>query len=49
MVGCPKVTDFVVLQQGQSIDFLARNAMRLAKLPASVPEEVLSLPDACLY
>lgn len=44
-----KVTVFVMAEQIKSIDFRARSAKRIAKAPAAVLDEVLSLLDACLY
>jgi mRNA interferase MazF len=49
VVGCPKVTGFVMVEQVKSIDFRARAATRIAKVPLSVLEEVLSILDACIY
>jgi mRNA interferase MazF len=49
VVGCPKVTGFVMAEQVKSLDFRARGVTRIAKALPSVLEEVLSLLDACLY
>ena len=44
-----KVTGFVTAEQIKSIDFRAHSAKRIAKAPAAVLDEVLSILDACLY
>ena len=44
-----KVTGFVMAEQIKSIDFRSRSAKRIAKAPAVVLDEVLSILDACLY
>jgi len=49
VVGCPRVTGFVMVEQIKSIDFRARSAKRIAKMPVPVLEEVLSILDACIY
>jgi mRNA interferase MazF len=49
VVGCPKVSGFVMVEQVKSIDFRARSVKRIAKSPPFVLEEVLSILDACLY
>jgi len=49
VIGCPKVTGFVMVEQVKSIDFRARSAKRLARAPQPVLEEVLSILDACIY
>jgi mRNA interferase MazF len=49
VVGCPKVSGFVMVEQVKSIDFRARSVTRIAKSPASLLEEVLSILDACIY
>lgn len=49
VVGCPKVTGFVMVELVKSIDFLARSAKRIVKAPEPVLEEVLSVLDACIY
>ncbi|MDI6451362.1 type II toxin-antitoxin system PemK/MazF family toxin [Anaerobaca lacustris] len=46
---CGKVTGFVMTEQIKSIDFRARSARRIAKAPAAILDEVLSILDACLY
>jgi hypothetical protein len=38
-----------MVEQVKSVDFRARSARRLAKAPAPVLEEVLSILDACVY
>src|SRR5713101_6891897 len=43
------VTGFVMVEQVKSIDFRSRKARRIAKAPAQVLEEALSILDACLY
>lgn len=49
LTGCAKVTGFVMVEQVKSIDFCARKAKRIAKVPQPVLEEVLSILDACVY
>jgi len=49
VVGCPKVTGFVMVEQVKSIDFRARSAKRIVKAPDPVLAEVLSVLDACIY
>jgi hypothetical protein len=39
----------MMVEQVNSIDFRARKVKRLAKAPAEVPQEVLSILDACIY
>ncbi len=43
------MTGFVTAEQIKSIDFRAHSAKRIAKVPAAVLDEVLSILDACLY
>ena len=43
------VTGFVMVEQVKSIDFRARRAKRLGKVPAGILDEVLSILDACIY
>ena len=43
------VTGFVMVEQVKSIDFRSRKARRLAKAPAEILQEVLSILDACIY
>ncbi len=43
------VTGFAMAEQVKSIDFRARSAKRIARAPAHVLQEVLSLLDACIY
>jgi len=43
------VSGFVMVEQVKSLDFLARDGVRIGKAPAQVLEEALSLLDACLY
>lgn len=49
VVGDPKVTGFVMVEQVKSIDFRARKAMRIGRASDRVLEEVLSILDACIY
>jgi len=49
VAGCPQVTGFVMVEQVKSVDFRARNAKRIAKVPPPVLDEVLSVLDACIY
>ncbi len=44
-----RMTGFVMVEQVKSIDFLARNAVRIGKASNALLEEVLSLLDACIY
>jgi len=43
------VTGFVMVEQVKSIDFRARKAKRIGRAPVQVPEEALSILDACVY
>jgi mRNA interferase MazF len=43
------VTGFVMVEQIKAIDFRARRARFLDKVPVQVLNEVLSLLDACIY
>lgn len=43
------VSGFVMVEQVKSLDFLARDGVRIGKAPAQVLEEALSLLDSCLY
>jgi mRNA interferase MazF len=45
----PNVTGFVMVEQVKSIDFRARKAKRIGRVPDSVLEDVLSILDACIY
>jgi mRNA interferase MazF len=49
ITGCPKVKGFVMVEQVKSIDFRARSAKRIIRVPEPVLEEVLSVLDACVY
>ena len=49
VTGCPKVIGFVMVEQVKSIDFRARKAQRIAKVPQPVLEEALSILGACIY
>ena len=44
-----KVSGFVMVEQVTSIDFLSRKVRRIAKAPAALVEEALSILDACIY
>lgn len=51
-VGIPvgaAVSGFVMVEQVKSVDFRARKARRLDRVPPSTVDEVLSILDACLY
>jgi mRNA interferase MazF len=43
------VTGFVMVEQVKAIDFRARGARFLEKLPVHVLNEALSILDACVY
>lgn len=43
------VTGYVMVEQVKAVDFRARQARFLEKVPGEVLNEVLSLLDACLY
>lgn len=43
------VSGYVMVEQVKSLDFHARRAERIARAPAQVLDEALSLLDACLY
>lgn len=43
------VTGFVMVEQVKAIDFRARQARFIEKVPCAVLNEVLSLLDACVY
>jgi mRNA interferase MazF len=43
------VTGFVMVEQVKAIDFRARRARFIEKVPVPVLNEALSLLDACLY
>ena len=43
------VTGFVMVEQVKAVDFRARRARFLEKIPVPVLNEVLSLLDACVY
>ncbi len=43
------VTGFVMVEQVKAIDFQARRARFVEKVPVSALNEVLSLLDACIY
>ncbi len=49
VLGDPKVTGFVMVEQVKSIDFRARKARPIGKASNSVLEKVLSILDACIY
>jgi mRNA interferase MazF len=49
ILGDPKITGFVMVEQVRSIDYRARKAARIGKASDAVLEEVLSLLDACIY
>jgi len=44
-----EVTGFVMVEQVKAIDFRARRARLIQKLPLTVLNEVRSILDACLY
>ena len=44
-----KVSGFVMVEQVKSIDFRSRKVRRIAKAPAALVEEALSILDACIY
>lgn len=44
-----KVSGFVMVEQVKSIDFRFRKVRRIAKAPAVLVEETLSILDACIY
>ncbi|MCP3959807.1 MAG: mRNA-degrading endonuclease [bacterium] len=51
-VALPKatsVTGVVMVEQVKSIDFRARRAQRIEKIPERTLDEVLSILDACIY
>ena len=43
------VTGYVMVEQTKSIDYRARRAKFIEKLPRAVVEEVLGILDACIY
>ena len=43
------VTGFVMVEQVKAIDFRARRARLIEKIPVPVLNEVLSILDACVY
>lgn len=47
--GGQEITGFVMVEQVKSIDFRSRKTKRIAKAPAQVLEEALSLLDAVIY
>jgi mRNA interferase MazF len=49
IVGDPKITGFVMVEQVKSVDFVTRKAARIGRASDGVLEEVLSLLDACIY
>ena len=49
VVGNPKVTGFIMVEQVKSIDFRTRKAKRIGKASGGLLDEVLSILDACIY
>lgn len=43
------VTGFVMVEQVKSIDFRARRAKLIGKMPTALLDEALSILDACIY
>lgn len=49
VVGNPKVTGFIMVEQVKSIDFRTRKAKHIGKASGGLLDEVLSILDACIY
>ena len=49
VVDDPEVTGFVMVEQVKSIDLTARKVKRIGKASERLPEDVLSILDACIY
>jgi mRNA interferase MazF len=43
------LTDFAMVEQVKSVDYVSRKAKRIDKAPAELLEEVLGILDAVLY
>ena len=44
-----KVEGFVMVDQVKSVDYISRNAKRIARAPTQLLDEVLAILDACIY
>jgi len=43
------VTGYVMVEQVKSLDFRARKAKRIGRAAIGLLDELLSIPDACIY